>query len=681
MKKDYIVKQNDIRDCGICCLESIIKYYHGYVPLETLRIDTRTDNNGTTAYNLIKTAKKYGFSAIGKKINSLNENIILPAIAHIVTAKGLNHFVVIYKITNKEVLLMDPAYGYKKVSKSNFLNEWTNVILLFKPFKRIPLYIVKNSLKELFITIILKEKKLLLKILSTNIAITILSIIISYYFKIITNSLENNYLNTTLFIMFIFLIINIIKLFYDYIRNELAIYLNKNINLQIIPDFIKHIFNLPLDVIKSRTTGEIITRVGELYNIKELFTEIFLTIILDLFLCLGSIFFLNYLSKDLFLILCIISILYIIIGIITSPLIQKKINNNIDLETEFNSYLSEQIASIESMNNLNVIDYYEDKLEDKYVSYEFDTFKYTKLLNVITSIKNIINELGLFTITSYGIYLICYNKLTILELITFNSLLTYFINPIENVIDLLPKYHLIKMSFNKIKEFLNIEEINLGKVEAFTNGDIVFKNISYSYDDYHKIFNNINGTIKLKSHVLLKGPSGSGKSTLCQMLNKNIERYSGVIKINNVNIKDYSLATLRKNVLYVSQREKIFTDTIKNNITLNKYCSMDELNKVLSITKVDEIINNKEMRLETLLYDGGFNLSGGERQRIVLARAILKKPKILILDESLSEIDKTKETEILSSIDKYLENTTLIYISHTENDYFKSVIEMQDLYV
>ena len=165
------------------------------------------------------------------------------------------------------------------------------------------------------------------------------------------------------------------------------------------------------------------------------------------------------------------------------------------------------------------------------------------------------------------------------------------------------------------------------------------------------------------------------------MLNKNIERYSGVIKINNVNIKDYSLATLRKNVLYVSQREKIFTDTIKNNITLNKYCSMDELNKVLSITKVDEIINNKEMRLETLLYDGGFNLSGGERQRIVLARAILKKPKILILDESLSEIDKTKETEILSSIDKYLENTTLIYISHTENDYFKSVIEMQDLYV
>ncbi len=677
MKKDYIVKQNDIKDCGICSLESIIKYYNGFIPLETLRLDTNTNVNGTTAYNLIKTAKKYGFSAQGQKIKELNNNIILPAIAHIVTAKGLNHFLVIYKITDKYVLVMDPAYGYKKINKNDFIKEWTNIILIFKPYKQIPLFKLKNKLKTIFIDIISKEKKIISKIIVTNIIITILSILISYYIKTITTIIETNYINTAYLFIIIFFIINILKLYYDYIKNELTIYLNKNINLRIIPDFIYHIFNLPLDVIKSRTTGEILTRINELFNIKELFSEIFITIILDLFLTIGSIYFLNSLSSELFLILCIIAILYILVGLFTSSIIEKKINNNIDLETEFNSCLTEHINSLESISNLSLTDYYENKVEESYLSYEKDTFKYSLTLNNIITIKNVINEIGLFFITSYGIYLISINKLSILGLITFNSLLTYFINPIENVIDLLPKYHLIKTSFNKISEFYNIGKIVQGNNEKFNNGDISFKNITYYYDDFHKVLKSLNLLIKCHSHIMLKGPSGCGKSTLCKILNKTINNYSGEVKIDNINIKDYSLSTIKKNILYVSQTESIFSDTIKNNITLNRYVSPKELNEVLEITKVNEIIAKKSLRLDSFLYDSGYNLSGGERQRIILARSLLKKPKILILDESLSEMDTDLETEILSNIDHYLKDTTVIYISHTNNNYFKTVYEME----
>ncbi len=680
MKKEYIVRQNDIKDCGVCCLESIIKYYHGYIPLETLRIETRTNSSGTTAYNLIKTAKKYGFNALGQKLEAIDDDIILPAIAHIITEKGLNHFVVIYKIYKNYIYIMDPAYGYKKVSREEFIKSWTNIILVFKPYKQIPLYNINNNIKNLFINLTLKENKLLIKIFLANVLITILSIITSYYFKIITNAAEKSYEKTTIFIMIVFLVINILKLFYEYLKNELAIYLNKNINLRLISDFISHIFNLPLDVIKSRTSGEILTRVNEIYNIKELFSDIFMTIILDLSLTIGSIYFLFQISSKLFLILCIISLLYIITGLIVSPFIQKKINNNIDLETEFNSFLGEQIASLESISNLNLIDYYEDKIEEKFSLYEKDSLEYAKFINIVSTIKNVINELGLFIITSFGIYLVSQNKLSLLELITFNSLVTYFISPIENVINLLPKYHLIKMSFNKIADFLNIENVKRGRVEKFKNGDIEFKNISYSYDDYHKSLANVSLKIPVNAHVVLKGPSGCGKSTLCQILNRNIVKYEGIIRINDIDLKDYSLNTIRKNILYVSQREKIFSDTIRNNITLNKYVDINELNEVLNITKVNEIIDKKSLRLDSYLYDSGFNLSGGERQRIILARSLLRKPQILILDESLSEIDRKSETEILSNIDRYLKNTTLIYISHTDNTYFSNVLEMKESY-
>ena len=500
MNKRLIVKQQDIRDCGICCLESIIKYYKGYIPLERLRLDTKTGTNGTTALNLIKTAQKYGFNALGRKDLTLDsEELLLPAIAHTITPKGLNHFVVIYKKDSKYVSIMDPAKGYIKLSREEFQNNWTNIILIFKPFKQIPLYKIKNNLKELFIKIIIQEQSLIRQIIISSIILTILSIIISYYFKIVITSIETNYINTTYFIIGIFLILHIFKLYFTHFRNTLAIYLNKNIDISIIPDFISHIFNLPLNVINSRTSGEILTRIRELSNIKELFSEIFITIILDLILCLSCSYLLYNINSKLFFILCIISIFYIITGLSLNPTIISSINDNIDLETEFNSSLSEEISSLESIKNLNLTSLKIDDLTNSYVNYQESSFIYYHRLNMIETIKKSINEIGLFIITSYGVYLIYQNQLNILSLITFNTLLTYFIEPISNTLNLLPRFNFIKLSIIKIGEFLNLSPEKLGHQESLIPGDIQFKNITYSYDNFHQILQNI--TLNIKQNI------------------------------------------------------------------------------------------------------------------------------------------------------------------------------------
>lgn len=680
MNKKYIVRQNDIKDCGICCLESIIKYYGGFIPLETLRLDTKTGNNGTTAYNLIKTAKKYGFNATGRKnVKLKDKNILIPAIAHIITEKGLNHFVVIYKISKKHVTIMDPAKGYVKISCEEFDKSWTNIILIFKPSKKIPLQKIQNNIVTYFFNIISNQKELIFKIVIINTLITALSIILSYYLKIAASSIENNYINTTLLIIFLFLTINIFKEIFNHIKNNLLIYLNKNIDLLIIPEFINHIFSLPLNVITSRTSGEIITRFKNITYIKDLFGEIFITIILDLFLAICSLYFLYSINSNLFLILCIIAILYVITGIVINPIILKKLNDNIDLETDFNSMLSEKIDAIESIKNLNIVKNEVLVLEENFTNYQENLFNYQKFINCTITIKNIIHNLGLFIITSMGIYLVSRNKLNILSLITFNTLLTYFIDSIENCIDMLPKLQLVKLSINKISEFLNIEKEKVGKIEEFSTGDIEFQEISYTYNDYNNIISDLTLKIEENSHTIIKGGTGCGKSTLCKMLNHNINDYKGRIKINNINIRDYSLNTLRSNIVYVSQREKIFTDSIMYNLTLNKKISKSNLNKILSITKVNEIIDKKALRLESILYAEGFNLSGGEKQRIILARALIKNPKILILDESLSEVDSETEKEILTNIDRYLSNVTIIYISHTNTNCFNNIIEMEKI--
>ena len=679
MKRKCVVKQNDIRDCGICCLESIIKYYDGYVPLETLRLDTKTDNSGTSAYNLIKAAKKYGFNAMGKKINELDKNIILPAIAHIITEKGLKHFVVIYEIKKEYVVVMDPATGYRKIPTIDFKDVWTNVILIFQPYKEIPLYKLNNNILNLFQSLCKKENYLIKRILIINIIITILSIIMSYHLKLTIGNINTSYKNTIIFISIIFLYINIYKIYYTYTKNKLSIYLNKNINLHLIPTFINYILNLPLDVIKSRTTGEILTRVEELNNIKDLFSEILIGIILDIFLILTSSIFLYNTNKELFFILCIISLLLVLIGILSAPLINKRISENIDLITEFNGSLTETIENLESIKNLNIVNKENQKLENEYTNYQKDLFTFSGNLNLLETINSFIYEIGLFSITSYGIFLIINNRLSFISLITFASLISYFIDPIKDILSLIPKFLHIKLSFQKIEEFINIEKEELGSKEELLMGDIKFNKIKYSYDDYNMVINNCNITIPKYKHVTIKGPTGMGKSTLFKMLNKSITGYKGNITINDIDIKDYSLNTLRTNILYVSQHENLFDDTILNNITLYKKIPHSILKEVLEMTKVDEILNKKSLRLDTYVYNNGFNLSGGEIQRLILARSILYNPKILILDESLSEVDNKTEKEIVTNLDNYLPTTTIIYITHTSDNYFKDLIEMDEL--
>ena len=675
MKKDYIVRQQDLKDCGVCSLASIIKYYKGYIPMETLRIDTNTTKEGTNAYNLIKAAKKYGLNGIGKKLNNLEENKILPAIAHLKLSNGLEHFVVIYSFNKKYIKIMDPAKGFIKKSIEEFKKEWTNTLLIFVPYKEIPIIKKNKTTLSILYNILLKERKLLKKLTIYNLIIIILSLILSYYFKVLSSSITNNYISVTIVIMIFFVLLNIIKIYLSYIKNEYTIYLEKNIDLNLITEFIIHIFKLPLNVIKSRTSGEIMTRINELYNVKTLFIELISNILPNITLAIIAIYFLCSTSNILFFILCIIALLYIIIGIISSPILYRKTNDNIEYETEFNSNLVEKIDGIESIKNINKTDYFIDSLSTKYTFFKRNNLSYKKYLNKTLYYKNITYEIGSILITSIGFILIIQNKLTLINLVTFNFIYPFFINPIMDVIDFLPTFYYIKLSIIKITEFYQAEYEKESRLE-FINGVIKISNLSYYYNDLKPCIKNISLSIKENEHIHLVGPSGCGKSTICKIINGTLNDYRGNVTINGTNIKDINKQLLKSNIIYVSQNEKIFTDTLINNIELDDKIDENDIKKILNITNINKILDKKELRLNTYLFSDSTNLSGGEKQRILLARALARKPKILILDESLSELDKKSELSILRKLDKYYKDTTIIYISHNKTRYFKRTIEV-----
>jgi ABC-type bacteriocin/lantibiotic exporter with double-glycine peptidase domain len=213
---------------------------------------------------------------------------------------------------------------------------------------------------------------------------------------------------------------------------------------------------------------------------------------------------------------------------------------------------------------------------------------------------------------------------------------------------------------------LTIRPIDNIKTLETIKGDILINNLSYSYNDIDETFNSVNIKINENGRILIYGKSGIGKSTLVKILLKYIDNYSGNIHINGRNLKDINETIINNSFTYVSQNEKIFSDTIINNILLGRNISIKKLNKILNITNVDKIIDNKKFRRMHLIEENGFNLSGGERQKIILARGLIKDSNYLILDEALSEVGVDEEIEIIKNIFKKLKDKTIIYISHKQ---------------
>lgn len=674
-----IVRQQDEKDCGVCSLLSIIRYYKGNVPLEQLRLDARTNNEGTTALNLVLASQKYGFDAVGMKVKNVNDIKRLPAIAHLNLKKGYSHYVVIEKVTKDKIILMDPAKGKVVKFLWEFQKEWSGVVLIFYPKQKI--MVLKNdvTLFTIFKKVFISEKNLIKIIVLVSFLLTIFTIALGYYFQMFNSLYLNKYpINYLKVLVLVFAIFTCFKLFLTYYRSYLENHLNKNIDCLITSDFLKHLFNLPLNVITSRKSGEILSRVNELTSIKGLITEIFITYTLDFLIVVITTFLLIRISSKLFLILFLTTIFYLFVGIITKKSIFEKAYQNISIESEFNNTVLENIKMINSIKNLDAVDGTLNKIERKLTHYLYDTYKVNTILNKINIFKVSCYEIGFFLINTFGFYFVYKGIINMIDLITFNALLNLYFEPLKNIVDSIPKYSFMKASITKINDFLGVRAEILGEKTSTDGYDISINNLNYSYNKYQNVLKSVNLNIKEGEFVLLQGASGSGKSTLCSILNKYITDYTGDILFGKMNYKDLSIKTIRDNIVYVGQNENIFTGSIKENITFGHEVSDLDFNKVCNICKVDDIAYKKTFSYESLIGSDEGNISGGEKQRIILARAVLKNFNVLILDEALSEVDIKLELEILKSIRENYKDKTIIYISHKKySNIFDKVINME----
>ena len=673
MKKFPFVKQLDLKDCGAASLSMIIKYYGGDIPLEQLSELTYTTKKGVSAYHIIKASKKIGLDATGYKVDNLS-NIKLPCIAHVTINESYYHFVVIYEINYRKgyLLIADPADRIKKISFIEFKKIFNNIIITFNKAKNLPLnhqYKLKKFITRTFI----QYKTSFIKIVIISLFVTLLSTITSFYTEKMINKTNSLLFKT----FYLFLIIFILKNILDFIRNIILIKTNMNINKTLTNEIFKSIILLPFRYFKNRTSGEIITRINDLSIINETIIKIIITIVLDLSLMLFSGIMLLIINYKIFVISLFVLLLYTLV----IKLFDNKLYNKLlilkEKQTKINSFTLESINSFETIKGLGIekiiINTYKennDVLNDN--QYEFD-----KLYNLEHLFNSLINDIGLCLIVFIGSLLVIKNDLIVGNLITCTSLFFLFILPIKNMIELNKDIKDSKISYQRINELMYTEKNNT-KYYNLPFKNIVINNLRFSYDEVNNNLNNINLDINSTEKIMIVGKSGSGKSTILKLLKKYYQIDNNQILIDNFDINKLSKEEIDKNIVYVSQNEFLFTDTLYNNLTLYRNIQDKKIYKVIKNTNIDFI--DKNLKLNMPIEENGFNLSGGERNRIILARALLSNFKILMLDEIFSEMDIDLERKILKNIFKSYHDKIIIVVSHRKNnlDLFDKIIKLEN---
>lgn len=671
MKKYYNVRQLDATDCAAASLATICMSYGLDITVSKLRDVCGTDAKGTNVNGLVNAAQKLNFETKSVRVSNedfFKEELSLPLIAHGITKDGLSHFIVVYKVTKKYLIVGNPAKDGKKMTKEEFDKFYDGVCIFLKPNS--DFVGGKSQTKGLmgkFIKLLLPHKRLFITAIVASVILTLLGIVSNFFNQILIDDILPYNLKNQLTIFCIgFLLISLINIIINAFRQHVLLHLSQKIDIPLTLGYFKHIFSLPMKFFSTRKTGDILTRFQDAGTITNVMSSIALSILMDVTLAVVVGVILYFMNSTLFIIVLILTLISVVlVYIFKKP--YKKINLiQMEQSARMSSSMIESLQGVEMIKTNSIQDERMEIIEKNYIDVLKTGFKENVLSNVQGTISSIISTLGSLVIMWVGANLVMDGNITLGALMAFSSMSSFFMDPVGRLVGLQLQIQESQIAMKRLTEIYDVEQEKVDTTDDVKPimGDIKFDNVTFSYSSRKPVLNNVSLTIPYGKKVAIVGESGGGKTTLSKLLFGLYELNEGSISIGERNITDIGLYNLRKRISYVSQNVDFFSGTVRDNLKVVNYGISDEkLTAILKIAGCDFIINS-QLGLDTYLEEAGANLSGGERQRLSFARALTKEFDILVLDEATSNLDFISESKIYNTLFNSSFNQTMIIIAH-----------------
>ncbi len=680
VRKVKFIEQSEHSECGITSVAMILNYLGVHISLNTLRDCYGVPKGGNTPFQLQAILRDFGVESSGLRIKDMQffkENN-RPCIIF----WDNKHYVVFLKKVNNHVLVVDPALGYRKYTLEEFEEHFSNIALVInsideKKAKEYSDEKKKNGLLEL-----IKTQKI--KILAL-IGFTLLIQFFALGIPIITQRAVDNYklLSSDLTpfeifvsILAVFVIYYVLQVSRTLIVARFQNYFQKNL----MTSFMKKIMSLPLNFFVNRSTGDMIFRSNLSTYIQQLLSSQLVTTVIDVVFVIAYFSLMVSYSKRL-TVVCMAGIAVIVVSsFINTKKYQSFTDKELALHSKVHRTLVELFEGMETVKSVGAEKQFYNEWEANFneqLKIQMDKNRITGIIGGVATTSQFIMPL---LIIGIGIYGMSNGTLTIGELISFNAISAAFVTPIITIMSAFSSILLLRSYFGKLSEILEQKVLSDEEKEELNEPYeyIELKNVDFQYSKFEKmVLKDINLKIGKNEKIAIVGPSGSGKSTLVKLIAGLYSPSSGQVLVNGKNMNELKQESIRSKISVVNQNPAIFNMSLKDNILMNKEGISDEqFLKAVDDAKVAEIIQSLPMGYMTQISEGGLNLSGGQMQRIAIARAIVKKPELIIMDEPTSALDNISENYIMNRVKEY--EFPCVVVSHRLNtiQHFDRVIVM-----
>ena len=538
-----------------------------------------------------------------------------------------------------------------------------------------------------FIPELLKHKRIFRDVLLASLAIQLMALATPLFTQAIIDKVIVHQTRSTLVVVgFALLMFTVFSAVMTWLRQYLVIHTGNRIDAVLGSHVFRHMLRLPLRYFEQRPTGVIVSRLHGVETIRDFLSGATVSLILDLpflLIFLGVMFFYSW-QLSLIALACLAAISVLSLGV--TPIFRARLNRQFLLGARNQAFVTEYVVGMATVKSLQT----EPLLERRYGEYLADYlaagFSTRQLANVFNVIASTLEQAMTLAILIVGALLVMHgNGFTIGMLVAFQMFASRMSQPMLRMVGLWQEFQQASVAVKRLGDVMNLPTEPYALIPARSRrdaGHIEVVDLGFRYSEQHPfVYRNLTLTLKPGQLTVLMGPSGSGKSTLAKLLMGFYPTTEGQILIDGRNIRNLSANELRQSFGIVPQETMLFAGTIYDNLAMvDPHATFDRIVDACRKAEIHDVIERLPQGYQTILGEHGVGLSGGQKQRIAIARALLKRPAVLVFDEATSNLDLETSEQFAQTVNQLKGATTILFITHhaPRGLAFDSVVRLGD---
>lgn len=668
--------------CGPACLRMICLHYKRRISFEELAEFGDFSHCGMSLGDIQRAASGIGFDACCSLVDlSEMDNSCLPCILHWED----NHYVVLYKIRNRKYYIADPARGRYELGRDAFLKGWR------KSFDReegVALFLVPNekftageqssgtdrrgvSLRAL-VSLFARYKRYFIILLWGLVLSCVIQLLLPFFSQAIVDiGIQERNLSIIWLIMIGEIALVLGNVAIEFTRKWLLLHIGMRINLSMLRDFFLKLFRLPMSFFESRLRGDILQRMADYSRVEEFLTIKFLSASFSVFsfLVFGAVLFIY--DRTVFIVYLSGSILY---ALWVSCFLKKR--RFVDYELFDNQANTKEVtyALVSNMQEIK-LQGCENRRRSEWEHYQVDLYKTQmkslKLTQWQESGSVLINQTKNLLTTVIAAASVIDGQITLGMMLSIQFIVGQLESPVEQLLQFINSIQDVKLSLERINEVHRKKDEEKTGQATLTQEDLVagitLDHVSFKYNALSDVYalRDIYCHIPHRKTTAIVGSSGSGKSTLLKLILGFYDATEGIVSVGGKDVSTLRKKPLRELCGVVMQNGVIFSESIARNIAIEDgEIDYPRLEKAAAIAQLKDYIESLPLKYETVIGAQGMGLSQGQKQRILIARAIYKRPEVIILDEATNSLDATNESKISAALQEVCQNKTVIVVAH-----------------